>query len=178
MLHPAGREGGMSDRVFNVLFLCTGNSARSILAEALLNRMGEGRFRAFSAGSFPKGQVHPMAVELLADLGFPIADLRSKSWNEFAGADAPALDFIFTVCDDAAGEACPVWPGHPATAHWGIEDPARVEGPGQREAFERALRYLGNRIALFLALPLQSLDAITLGDRLAGIGRTGGATSR
>ena len=178
MLHSGGRQGGMSDGVFNVLFLCTGNSARSILAEALLKRMGEGRFRAFSAGSFPKGQVHPMAVELLADLDFPVADLRSKSWDEFSGAEAPPLDFIFTVCDDAAAEACPVWPGHPTTALWGIEDPARVEGPGQREAFERALRSLRKRIASFLALPLESLEGMKLDDRLAEIGRTDGATSR
>jgi arsenate reductase len=178
MLHSGGRQGGMSDGVFNVLFLCTGNSARSILAEALLNRMGEGRFRAFSAGSFPKGQVHPMAVELLADLDFPVADLRSKSWDEFSGAEAPPLDFIFTVCDDAATETCPVWPGRPTTAHWGIEDPARVEGPGQREAFERAFHSLRQRIASFLALPLESLEGMKLGDRLAEIGRTDGATSR
>ena len=176
MLPSCVGEGGMN-RPYNVLFLCTGNSARSILAEALLNRMGEGRFRAWSAGSFPKGQVHPMALELLDRLGFPLEGLRSKSWDEFAGPDAPELDFIFTVCDDAAGEICPIWPGHPMTAHWGIEDPARVEGPGQREAFERALHYLTNRISLFLALPLDSIDKLALQRRLREIGATQGATA-
>ena len=159
-------------RTYNVLFLCTGNSARSIVAEALLNRAGQGRFRAYSAGSFPKGQVHPAALELLHQLGFPTEGLRSKSWDEFAAPDAPQLDFIFTVCDDAAGETCPIWPGHPTTAHWGIEDPAKVEGEGQREAFLRALHYLGNRISLFLALPLESIDRMTLANRLREIGRT------
>ncbi len=159
-------------RTYNVLFLCTGNSARSILAEALLNRAGQGRFRAYSAGSFPKGQVHPAALELLSQLGLPTEGLRSKSWDEFAGPDAPQLDFIFTVCDDAAGETCPIWPGHPMTAHWGIEDPAKVEGNGQREAFSRALHYLSNRISLFLALPLESIDKMTLANRLREIGRT------
>ena len=166
----------MSNSVYNVLFLCTGNSARSILAEALLNREGAGRFRAFSAGSFPKGQVHPTALELLRDLGFPTAGLRSKSWDEFAAPDAPELDFIFTVCDDAAGEVCPIWPGHPMTAHWGIEDPAKVKGPEQREAFERALHYLANRISLFLALPHESVDRLALKARLHEIGREAGAT--
>ena len=162
----------MTDRVYNVLFLCTGNSARSVLAEALLNRDGAGRFRAFSAGSFPKGAVHPAALELLARLGFPTEDLRSKSWDEFAGDGAPEIDFIFTVCDNAAGETCPIWPGKPMTAHWGIEDPAAVEGAGQREAFARALRYLRNRIGLFLALPLDGIDAMSLKNRLSEIGRT------
>lgn len=161
----------MSRHIYNVLFLCTGNSARSILAEALLNRMGEGRFRAYSAGSYPKGQVHPAALELLGGLGFPTEGLRSKSWEEFARPDAPQIDFIFTVCDDAAGEVCPIWPGHPMTAHWGIEDPARVEGPGQMEAFKLALHYLTNRIALFLALPLDSIDKISLQNRLRDIGK-------
>lgn len=161
-----------SDRAYHVLFLCSGNSARSILAEALLNREGEGRFRAYSAGSRPKGAVHPMAIELLGDLGFPTDGLRSKSWDEFAVPGAPQLDFIFTVCDDAAGETCPIWPGKPISAHWGIEDPAAVEGPGQREAFETALRYLGNRITLFLALPIESLDAKSLRRRLSEIGQT------
>ena len=159
-------------RVYNVLFLCTGNSARSIMAEALLNRDGAGRFRAFSAGSFPKGQVHPMALSVLRRLGFDTDDLRSKSWDEFAPPDAPCMDFIFTVCDDAAGETCPIWPGHPMTAHWGIEDPAGMEGDGQREAFQRALHYLHNRIALFLALPIDSIDAMRLQTRLDDIGRT------
>ena len=170
MLPPGVDEGGMS-RTYNALFLCTGNSARSILAEALLNRAGQGRFRAYSAGSFPKGQVHPAALELLTELGFPSDGLRSKSWDEFAGPDAPQLDFIFTVCDDAAGETCPIWPGHPVTAHWGIEDPAKVEGAGQREAFQRALHYLSTRISLFLALPLESIDKMTLQSRLREIGK-------
>lgn len=160
----------MAERTYNVLFLCTGNSARSILAEALLDRDGEGRFRAFSAGSFPKGQVHPMALEILNNLGFDTDGLRSKSWDEFAAADAPPLDFIFTVCDDAAGETCPIWPGHPMTAHWGIEDPAKVEGEEQRAAFHRALHLLHNRISLFLSLPLESIDRMTLQSRLREIG--------
>lgn len=164
------RAGAMSEGPYNVLFLCTGNSARSILAEALLNRAGQGRFRAFSAGSFPKGAVHPAALGLLIELGFPTEGLRSKSWDEFAAPGAPALDFIFTVCDDAAGEACPIWPGHPVTAHWGIEDPAKVEGEGQAEAFRRALTFLNNRISLFLALPLESLDRMALHHRLSSIG--------
>ncbi|WP_129790886.1 arsenate reductase ArsC [Sphingosinicella sp. CPCC 101087] len=163
----------MTKRVHNVLFLCTGNSARSILAEALLERMGEGRFRAFSAGSFPRGEVHPQALSLLSSLDFPTDGLRSKSWDEFARPDAPELDFIFTVCDDAAGETCPIWPGHPTTAHWGIEDPARVEGSGQSEAFARALNYLSNRISLFLALPIEGIDRIALSSRLQAIGREG-----
>ncbi len=156
---------------YNVLFLCTGNSARSILAEALLNWEGAGRFRAFSAGSFPKGEVHPMALEVLGGLGFSTAGLRSKSWDEFAAPDAPRLDFIFTVCDNAAGETCPVWPGKPMTAHWGIEDPAATEGAGQKDAFLRALRYLQNRISLLLALPVERLDELTLRQALAGIGK-------
>ena len=161
----------MRDRTYNVLFLCTGNSARSILAEALLNRDGGDRFRAFSAGSFPKGQVHPAALDLLKSLGFATDGLRSKSWDEFSEDDAPQIDFIFTVCDDAAGEVCPIWPGHPMTAHWGIEDPAKDEGAGQREAFERALHYLHNRISLFLALPIESIDRMRLQQRLDTIGR-------
>ena len=166
----------MDDRVFNVLFLCTGNSARSILAEALLNKAGGGRFRAFSAGSFPKGQVHPMSLEVLRSLGFETQGLRSKSWDEFAGPDAPPIDFIFTVCDDAAGETCPIWTGHPMTAHWGIEDPARVEGEGQRDAFLTALRYLRRRIELFLALPLESIEKLALKTKLREIGREAGAS--
>lgn len=167
----------MSDRVFNVLFLCTGNSARSILAESAMNKLGEGRFRAFSAGSFPKGEVHPMALELLASLRYPVEGLRSKSWDEFAGPGAPQIDFIFTVCDNAAGEACPVWPGRPITAHWGIDDPAAVEGAGQRQAFMDALRYLSTRISLFLALPHASHDRMALAGRLREIGRGEGATN-
>lgn len=168
----------MSERVYNVLFLCTGNSARSILAESLLNHDGGGRFRAFSAGSFPKGQVHPMALDVLKGLGFPYEGFRSKSWDEFSDADAPVIDFIFTVCDNAAGETCPIWPGNPMTAHWGIEDPAAVEGEGQRDAFVTALRYLRRRIELFLALPLSAIDDMALKAKLKEIGRQEGASSQ
>ncbi|MGK2911481.1 MAG: arsenate reductase ArsC [Sphingobium sp.] len=170
----------MSDRVFNVLFLCTGNSARSILAESALTKLGGDRFRAFSAGSFPKGAVNPDAIALLERIEYPTVGLRSKSWDEFSGADAPVLDFIFTVCDDAAGETCPIWPGHPMTAHWGIEDPSQVEGtPVERErAFVTALRYLENRIKLFIALPFDRLDALALRARVREIGHTEGASSR
>jgi arsenate reductase (thioredoxin) len=167
----------MADRPYNVLFLCTGNSARSILAEALLNRDGGDRFRAYSAGSFPKGDVHPMSLELLSSLGFDTSGLRSKSWDEFAQPGAPEIDFIFTVCDDANGEVCPVWPGHPMTAHWGIEDPAAVTGPGQRDAFGRAMTYLKQRISLFLALPIDSIDKLALRQKLREIGRVDGATA-
>jgi arsenate reductase len=160
-------------RTYNVLFLCTGNSARSILAEAILNREGAGRFRAFSAGSFPKGEVHPMALQVLDELGFPIEGYRSKSWDEFAQPGAPQLDFIFTVCDNAAGEMCPVWPGQPMTAHWGIEDPASAEGERQRAAFVKAFHELKRRIDLFLALPLESIDEMSLQSKLREIGRTG-----
>ena len=166
----------MVDKIYNVLFLCTGNSARSILAEALLNRDGEGRFRAYSAGSFPKGEVHPQALSLLAGLGFDTHGLRSKSWDEFSGPDSPVFDFIFTVCDNAAGETCPIWPGKPMNAHWGIEDPAAVEGSGQREAFEQALHSLSNRISLFLALPHESIDEMAMDRKLKEIGRAEGAT--
>ncbi|MEQ9661711.1 MAG: arsenate reductase ArsC [Parasphingopyxis sp.] len=165
----------MTDRTYNVLFLCTGNSARSILAEALLNREGQGRYHAFSAGSQPRGEVHPMALDLLARNGFKTDDLRSKSWDEFAGPGAPQLDFVFTVCDNAAGETCPVWPGQPMSAHWGIEDPAAVEGEAQRAAFERAMIFLRNRISLFTALPLDAIDAMSLKDELDTIGRSEGA---
>ncbi len=168
----------MAAPVYNVLFLCTGNSARSILAEALLNHDGAGRFRAWSAGSFPKGEVHPAALALLRGLDFPTEGLRSKSWDEFTGPDAPRFDFIFTVCDNAAGETCPIWPGHPMTAHWGIEDPAAIEGPGQREAFEHALNYLRTRISLLLALPIESVDRMSLHHKLDEIGRTEGSTGR
>lgn len=163
----------MSDKVYNVLFLCTGNSARSILAEAILNREGRGRFRAYSAGSFPKGQVHPCSIDVLKSLGYETDGFRSKSWDEFSGAQAPQLDFIFTVCDDAAGEVCPIWPGHPMTAHWGIPDPAAVDGPPaeQHAAFFEAYRLLRNRIDLFLALPIASIDRMSLQNRLDRIGR-------
>lgn len=165
----------MSERIRNVLFLCTGNSARSILAESLLNRMGQGRFRAFSAGSFPRGEVHPAAIELLREQGFPTESLRSKSWDEFAVPGAPALDLVFTVCDSAAGETCPVWPGRPVTAHWGIADPAKVEGAGRREAFERAFAELRERIEALLALPIDELDSAELRRRLQAIGGIGAA---
>ena len=170
----------MADRVFNVLFLCTGNSARSVIAESILNRDGMGRFRAYSAGSHPKGAVHPLAVKVLADSGYPTAGLRSKPWDEFALPDAPALDFVFTVCDNAAGEICPVWPGQPMTAHWGIEDPAAVEGSDMQRltAFVGAFRHLKNRITAFAALPVATLDRVSLQARLTEIGHAEGATSR
>jgi len=155
-----------------VLFLCTGNSARSLLAEALLNHLGEGRFRALSAGSQPKGEPHPMALEVLRSHGFATDVLRSKSWQEFAGPDAPPIDLVITVCDNAAGETCPVWPGRPIAAHWGIEDPAAAPGERQREAFEQALRYLRNRISLLIELPEESLDELALREIGAGEGAT------
>ena len=161
-------------RVYNVLFLCTGNSARSILAEAILNKEGAGRFRAYSAGSFPKGTVHPAALKLLGELGYPTDGYRSKSWEEFAAPGAPPLDFVFTVCDNAAGETCPVWPGQPMTAHWGIEDPAAVEGDRQAQAFRNAYHALQRRIGLFLSLPLDSIDELSLQTKLREIGRTRG----
>jgi protein-tyrosine-phosphatase len=156
------------------LFLCTGNSARSILAEAIMNRLGNGKFRAYSAGSHPKGQVHPYAAELLERFGYEIAGFRSKSWDEFAAESAPEFDFVFTVCDSAAAETCPVWPGHPMTAHWGVPDPAAVEGSEavRRAAFADALGRLRNRISIFLSLPLASLDRMSLKTRLDNIGRT------
>jgi protein-tyrosine-phosphatase len=166
-------RGGMS-RTYNILFLCTGNSARSILAEAILNKEGAGRFRAFSAGSFPKGEVHPAALKLLAELGYPIDGVRSKSWDDFTAPGAPQLDFIVTVCDNAAGETCPVWPGQPMTAHWGIEDPAAVEGQAQAQAFRNAYHALQRRIGLFLSLPLESIDELSLRTRLREIGRSDG----
>jgi len=169
-----------ADRVFNVLFLCTGNSARSILAESAMNKLGEGRFRGFSAGSFPKGQINPVALRLLERIGYPTEGLRSKSWEEFSRPGASHMDFVFTVCDDAAGETCPIWPGHPMTAHWGIEDPSHVEGTEiERErAFVTALRYLENRIKLFLALPIGALEAKALGAKLHEIGHAEGSTAR
>jgi protein-tyrosine-phosphatase len=168
----------VADRPFNVLFLCTGNSARSILAEAILNKIGAGKFQAFSAGSQPKGQMHPEARTLLQSLGYNTAGLRSKSWNEFAKAGAPALDFVFTVCDNAAGEACPFWPGQPMTAHWGIPDPAAATGSAAEVslAFKDAYRMLSQRIGVFAALPLRSLDRMSLQARLRDIGRMQGAT--
>jgi len=166
----------MTDRVYNVLFLCTGNSARSIMGEVLLNHDGAGRFRAYSAGSNPKGEVHPLTLELLNDLGLETEGLRSKSCDEFAGEGSPQFDFIFTVCDNAAGEACPAWIGHPMTAHWGIEDPAAVEGDGQRQAFAVAIRYLRRRIELFIALPIESLDAMATERKLNEIGQVEEAT--
>ncbi|WP_245427464.1 metalloregulator ArsR/SmtB family transcription factor [Pleomorphomonas carboxyditropha] len=170
----------MPDRPYNVLFLCTGNSARSIMAEAILNHDGAGRFRAFSAGSHPTGKVNPIALELLTEDGFSTEGLRSKSWDEFAEPGAPEMDFVFTVCDNAAGETCPVWPGHPMTAHWGIEDPARVVGTHiqQKTAFVTAARYLKNRITNFLALPVRSLDRLALTSQLRDIGRLDGATAK
>jgi protein-tyrosine-phosphatase len=170
----------MPDTVYNVLFLCTHNSARSIMAEALLNHLGQGRFRAFSAGSEGGPGPKPMALKVLAEDGIPIEGLRSKTWDEFAEPGAPIMDMVITVCDDAAGEPCPVWPGHPATAHWGIEDPSNVEGPEiERErAFVTALRYLRNRIGVLLSLPVASLDQLALTNRLRDIGRLEGATSR
>jgi protein-tyrosine-phosphatase len=162
----------MTDRTYNVLFLCTGNSARSILAEAILNREGAGRFRAFSAGSYPKGAVHPAALALLEELDFPTDGFRSKSWDEFSGPGAPPLDFVFTVCDNASGEVCPIWPGQPMTAHWGIEDPAAIEGEGQERAFWNACQALQRRIQLFLALPLEDIDELSLQNRLREIGNT------
>ena len=161
----------MANRIRNLLFLCTGNSARSIMAEALLNRDGAGRFRAYSAGSQPKGEPHPAALALLEEQGFPLDELRSKGWKEFAAADAPQMDLIITVCDSAAGETCPIWPGHPSTALWGIEDPAAVEGDGQRQAFFNALTYLQRRISLLLNLPDAELDALAWRDRVREIGR-------
>ena len=165
----------MKDKTYNVLFLCTGNSARSILAECVLNGLGRGRFKAFSAGSFPKGRVHPLALELLERQGYPTAGLRSKSWDELAVPDAPPLDFVFTVCDDAAGEVCPLWPGQPVTAHWGMPDPAAVEGTTgeQHLAFAATLRMLVSRIGTFVNLPLASLDKLSLQRRLHEIGRYG-----
>ncbi len=169
----------MAERVYNVLFLCTGNTARSILAESILRKEGAGRFRAFSAGSQPKGVVNPWALKVLASFDYPTEGLRSKSWEEFAVAGAPVMDFVFTVCDNAAGESCPLWPGQPITAHWGIEDPAAVDGSDieKEAAFVTAFRYLKNRVSLFTALPLTNLGNTSLGTRLREIGHSEGATS-
>jgi arsenate reductase len=168
-----------SDRVFNVLFLCTANSARSVIAESILRKEGRGRFRSFSAGSQPRGTINPFAIKVLERAEYPTDDLRSKSWLEFARSDAPVMDFVFTVCDDAAGESCPVWPGQPMTAHWGIEDPAAVDGTDieKEAAFVRTLRYLKNRILAFTNLPLNSIDKLSLNTKLREIGKTEGATS-
>jgi arsenate reductase len=170
----------VADRIYNVLFLCTGNSARSIIAEAILNKVGAGRFRAWSAGSQPKGRVNPHTLTLLSGLGFDVTGFRSKSWDEFAKAGAPKFDFIVTVCDNAAGEACPVWPGNPMTAHWGIPDPAEATGTDAQigQAFAAAYRMLNQRIGFFMALPISNLDALTLQDRLREIGRGEGATAK
>ena len=170
----------MSDRPFNVLFLCTGNSARSIMAEAILNKLGAGKFRAYSAGSRPKGRANPDTLQLLQSLGYDTQRFRSKSWSEFAGPGAPALDFVFTVCDNAAGETCPVWPGQPMTAHWGVPDPVEAKGsPAEIAlAFKDAYRMLAQRIAVFAALPIRSLDRLSLQTRVEEIGRMRGATGK
>ncbi len=162
----------MSARVFNALFICTGNSARSVMAECALNRWGRGKFRAFSAGSHPKGEVNPMTLRVLRELNYDTAGLRSKNWDEFARSDAPQLDFVFTVCDQAAGEVCPVWPGQPITAHWGVSDPAAFVGDDEarRRFFLRVYTELENRIKLFVSLPVESLDRFVLERRLREIG--------
>jgi arsenate reductase len=167
----------MTEKKYDVLFLCTGNSARSIMAESILRKEGGDRFNAFSAGSHPKGSVHPLAIKVLESLGFPTDGVRSKPWDEFAGESAPKLDFVFTVCDAAAGEVCPVWPGQPMTAHWGIEDPAAVEGTDleKERAFVLAFRYLRNRITIFNALPIKRLDRLALSAKLREIGEREGA---
>lgn len=168
----------MPERVYNVLFLCTGNSARSVLAEAVLNKIGRGKFRAFSAGSQPKGRINPHTIELLKGFGYDTAAFRSKSWDEFARAGAPAFDFVFTVCDDAAGETCPVWPGKPMTAHWGIPDPAAASGTSAEIAlaFSNAYRMLSQRIGIFAALPFEKLDQMSVQAKLREIGRLEGAS--
>jgi ArsR family transcriptional regulator, arsenate/arsenite/antimonite-responsive transcriptional repressor / arsenate reductase (thioredoxin) len=167
------RRSSMNEHAYNVLFLCTGNSARSILAESILNRYGQGRFKAYSAGSHPKGKVHPYAIDLLRNLHYNTEGLRSKSWDEFAAPGAPVMDFVFTVCDDAANETCPIWPGQPMTAHWGVSDPAAAEGTEavKRAAFADACRMLTNRISIFTSLPLTSLDGLALQKRLDEIGQ-------
>lgn len=170
----------MTDRIYNVLFLCTGNSARSILAESILNGEGRSRFKGYSAGSQPKGEVHPLALDTLRGLGYESSGLSSKSWDVFAEPGAPQMDFIFTVCDNAAGEACPVWIGHPMTAHWGVEDPAAFEGSliEKGQAFSQAARFLKNRITAFLSLPLSSIDKLALETQLRTIGAMEGSTNR
>ena len=163
----------MADRNYNVLFLCTGNSARSIYGEAILNKRGAGTFSAYSAGSRPAGAVHPYALDLLQQLDYPVSNLRSKAWDEFAVQGAPELDFVFTVCDDAAAEACPVWPGQPMSAHWGVPDPVRAQGTEaeKRLAFADAYRMLNNRISAFINLPISSLDRLSLKNKLDAIGK-------
>lgn len=170
----------MTDRVYNVLFLCTGNTARSILGESILRKEGAGRFNAFSAGSQPKGVVNPLALKVLAALDYPTDGFRSKAWDEFAVPGAPEMDFVFTVCDDAAEESCPVWPGQPMTAHWGIEDPSRVEGTEieKERAFSTAARFMKSRIMAFLSLPLASIDRMALDHHLQAIAHMEGTTSR
>ena len=169
----------MSGHIFNVLFLCTGNSARSILAESILAKDGAEHFRAFSAGSQPKGEVNPLAIETLRKMGYPVDGVRSKSWDEFERPDAPKMDFVITVCDNAAGEVCPIWPGRPIRAHWGIEDPAAATGTHIEKlaAFTTAFRYLKNRVSLFAALPIAKLEASMLVDKVADIGRSEGAST-
>jgi protein-tyrosine-phosphatase len=166
----------MAERPYNVLFLCTGNSARSILAEALINHWGHGKFCGYSAGSHPQGRVHPIALELLNHMRLPVDGLRSKGWDEFAKPSAPVMDFVFTVCDKAAGEVCPVWPGQPITAHWGVEDPAAVQGSDTERwiAFRAVFKALDNRIKIFTSLPLASLDRLKLQQRVDEIGRMRG----
>ena len=168
------------DRAYNVLFLCTGNSARSFIGEVILNRVGQGKFRGYSAGSQPKGQINPRTIQLLQSLNHDTSGLRSKSWSEFAQPGAPALDFVFTVCDSAAAETCPVWPGQPMTAHWGVPDPAEATGSEAEIAlaFKDTYRMLNQRIGIFISLPLRSLDQLTLKKRLAEIGRMAGATAK
>jgi arsenate reductase len=163
----------MADKIYNILVLCTGNSARSIMAEALFNTLGKGRFKAYSAGSHPTGKVHPIAIETVAVLGYPVNDLRSKSWNEFASPDAPLMDFIFTVCDKAAGEVCPVWSAKPITAHWGFEDPAAFIGSDEekRREFQKIFRYMTNRVNLFINLPLAGLDKFAIKREVDAIGQ-------
>ena len=170
----------MTAQPFNVLFLCTGNSARSVLAEGILCKDGAGRFNPFSAGSHPKGAVNPFALKVLGAHGYPTDGYRSKGWEEFTAAGAPVMDFVFTVCDSAAGEVCPIWPGQPMTAHWGIEDPAAVKGSDieKERAFVTAFKYLKNRISVFISLPIRSLDKMALGAKLREIGRLDGATPR
>jgi len=164
----------MTEKTFNVLILCTGNSARSVMAEALINTMGHGRLRAYSAGSHPTGAVNPFAIEQVAKTTYPLQNLRSKSWDEFAKPDAPAMDFVITVCDNAAGEVCPLWPGQPITAHWGFEDPASVHGTDdeKRHAFEKVFRQIMNRVQLFVNLPVHMLDRMAIKHELTAIGKT------